>query len=513
MLSISGKGYAKSIDIQVQRDVSSSRYYIATWEAEENYRMSFHPKTLEGNDTGGTKITKSYPAESWVFKRSCNKTHRIDIYWIPRSDFAKEENRIKTLIIDKCEISVEDNPNYVGPTPNPNPNPNPNPEPNPSEPEPEPEQPVVEISVVSAQYNPEFKDITIEWSQVFRANRYRVFQNGVFLRETSGNTTEVEPNAEVLIEALDERGNVIGRSNIYRTDFIDDNLDDEGLGHIENFEVYDGFLAWDSYPNASYYVINGQMTPNNYLSFAEGELDGDVTVIAYNQAGQPIAQATTNACFTQLCNCIRELIPVLDAIDSNTGYMISQLSNLVGISDQIRSIASQIRNDTSSIVSNTSQIVSNTNQIANNTRGILDELQTFRNYTAPSVSDYSFPTIEQNKPPMRETKFEDTNTYFRDQGDDSAPPPLPTAPEPTDQWNDGKGGIVRKQAPMKPNEVLKKAPSLTKDSVLTKDSILQKDRVLDKSPSLKRDAPMKKQVEQGTFIWTAEQYREREGKK
>lgn len=489
MLSMDMMVSAKEVNIEVQREVSGAVYFKASWEAQDGYRLAFHPKTLDGLDTGGTKITKSYPSDFYVFKRSCNKTHRIDLYWVPKSKFTSEEYFIQTVIIDNCQVKQEYNPN-------PSPEPPPDPEPNPEEP---PEESIGEVTIKGSYFDSEH--VIVEWNPYTNADKYRVFQNGEFLIQTNDLSTPVLPYSEIIVEALDSAGNVIARSKVFYSDYLDENIGEDGLGQIDNFEVYeDGFLAWDHYPNAIYYEVNGERTYNNFIDLLDPDLDGDYQVIAYDHSGNPIAQSTTNACFTQLCNCIRELLPVLEQIDSNTGHMIRQLQDLLGTSEQLRYIAESIKFDTGNIVNNTSQI-------ANNTKGILEELQTNNNYSSPSTGDYKFPTLEENKPPMREGKFEDKNTYFRDQGDDPSPPPLPVAPEPTDQWSDGNGGIVKKQSPIKPNEVLKRS------SVLSRDSVLEKDAVLKKSPALKRDQPMETKIEQGSFIWTAEQYREREGRK
>jgi hypothetical protein len=143
-------------------------------------------------------------------------------------------------------------------------------------------------------------------------------------------------------------------------------------------------------------------------------------------------------CGTVICDCIKSLQPALDQIQKNTGDLLPKVDNLILSVKDVKTSVDLLK----------------------------DQLMTDTPYPIDSVASKIVPSIEDNKPPMHETgKFEDTTTYFTDQGDAVTPEPLPVAPEPSTSWKDKNGTEVSKQT------MLQKSPSLQQDSIITKQPV------------------------------------------
>ncbi|WIA44694.1 hypothetical protein [Bacillus velezensis] len=143
------------------------------------------------------------------------------------------------------------------------------------------------------------------------------------------------------------------------------------------------------------------------------------------------------------------------------------------------------------------EAVDNVNESTKAVKGAVDDLKD--QFT--SDKDYSFDDppgykLTDYKPDLPDTPFKDTNTYFKDNGDDSSDDmsKLPQAPEPKD-W-DG----VKKQKELKKDKEQQKDDELKKDREKKKDDELQrdefkKDREQKKDDELKKDQ-FKKDKEQ-----------------
>lgn len=270
-------------------------------------------------------------------------------------------------------------------------------------------------------------------------------------------------------------------------------------------------LSWSPVDGAVGYQVlqDGQvvenLTPNTSVTLPD---HGEVRVIAFDQHSQVITSEMMQLgdsfppdpgtdpgtdpwaeCATAICNCIKELMPALEQIESNTGGMLNQLAQMIPIMNSMDGKLSSIRD-------------------------VLDdfrnEFKTNQTYPIKSVQDYNLPTLEDNKPPMREGVYRDNNVYFTDKGDDALPPALPVAPEPVEQWKDSGGNLIDRQAPgqQQPNltrdpqpsmapaqtrspsqsrqPAQSKEPSQTRAPAQTRSPDLERDQVLQPSPKMTR---------------------------
>lgn len=148
-------------------------------------------------------------------------------------------------------------------------------------------------------------------------------------------------------------------------------------------------------------------------------------------------------CANQICQCISALSPALDQINQNTHGILNQMANVISSIDDVKKSVDAVK----------------------------DQLQPIKDYPIKSIDDYQIPKLEDNKPLMHESgKFEDTKTYFTDQGDAAEPPSLPVAPDPVTEWKDALGNTVKKQSSMHRDEVKKRSPVLHRDPVMQKDN-------------------------------------------
>jgi hypothetical protein len=201
--------------------------------------------------------------------------------------------------------------------------------------------------------------------------------------------------------------------------------------------------------------------------------EGSYTVRALDASDNTVGESdlyvkpyTLQDCSTDICKCINQLTPVLQAINSDTSNILSKLTDLLAETQEVKNILTEFKN----------------------------EFITSQTFQTKQTSDYVFPTLEDNKPTMPSGVFHDNTTYFNDQGDDSPPPALPAAPEPNNFWKDAIGNVFIQQDAITPDENMSKQTNMQKTPVFTKDLDQQKEIEIQKQPSLQRSDPLTREL-------------------
>ncbi|MCG7218207.1 hypothetical protein MF069_36525 [Paenibacillus mucilaginosus] len=249
-------------------------------------------------------------------------------------------------------------------------------------------------------------------------------------------------------------------------------------------------ITWNPTAGAANYEVykDGQMVGNvpadtSPLSYdVSSSGPGGYTVRAVDSSGATLAESdlivsdpgttdpggggttpddiTLAECADLICQCIRELKPILNDIKSGIGDAVTELQEVETAVRDVETAVDEVK----------------------------AQLLPTKEYPMPQEPDYPPVNLEDYKPPMHETgKFEDTNTYFTDQGDAPTPGKLPPVPEPVTEWETGSGKVSKQ-----PNQL--KEPSMTRDAVKQRDPVLQRD------PELTRE------IKSYELRWKSEQY-------
>lgn len=192
---------------------------------------------------------------------------------------------------------------------------------------------------------------------------------------------------------------------------------------------------------------------------------GTYTVVSSTGASSDII--VEDDCADVICQCIRELLPVLESIDGKTGGILSELRDVV--SPELKDINGVLKD-------------------------IRSELRTNQTYSAPNVQDYPAYDMTPHKP-AEPAPYRDDTVYFSDPGDvDEVPPPFPAAPEPT-PWRDDQGNE------MQPDQPLQRGEPMQSDPVMQPDPVMQSDPQLQRDPVLQRGDPLQVEEQEHELRW------------
>jgi hypothetical protein len=185
-----------------------------------------------------------------------------------------------------------------------------------------------------------------------------------------------------------------------------------------------------------------------------------------------------------ICTCINNLQPTLNAINDSTNGVITQLVNL----------GNQLSSKIDQQISATDQVRLGIEDLKNQ---LLGQITPTQDYPLPTVRP--LPLLSDNKPPMVNGVFTDNTTYFTDQGDAPSPASFPVAPNPTLSWNDTKGGLKYRENPMIKEQPKIRTPVYTKSIPFTKSIPDIKTPPLTKSVPLTRSVPLTKSIKPTLF--------------
>lgn len=199
----------------------------------------------------------------------------------------------------------------------------------------------------------------------------------------------------------------------------------------------------------------------SYTIIGDGGKESDVNVPADISNGTNALNEVAKA----ICECINDLQPVLNEIRDNTADAVVQL---------------QIANG-------------NLNHIGNVLEDINRHLTPTVNVQRPSVH---IPSLSDFKPDHTvPPPYKDNNTYFRSNGVEPSPGPLPQAPEPAKEWKDHSGNVIMQQPEIKKDQEMKVDPVMKQDQVMTQDPVPIRE------PEMKADPPMVQDTTQYQLRW------------
>ncbi|GAV16089.1 hypothetical protein [Paenibacillus sp. NAIST15-1] len=314
--------------------------------------------------------------------------------------------------------------------------------------------------------------------------------NGVYditLRDASGAVKHTIPS--IRTDKISSPACSSGIENKVRND-LNAGLSVSGCGPEEEKKAT---MYWDQDGSSSYEIWkDGQKigeTSNthyqvedpkgSYTIIGGGGKESDVNVPADITSGTNALNEVAKA----ICECINDLQPVLSEIRDNTADAVVQL---------------QIANG-------------NLNHIGNVLEDINRHLTPTVDVQRPSVH---IPSLNDFRPDyLPNGTYKDNNIYFRPNGVEPSPPSFPQAPEPTKEWKDANGNVVRQQGEMTKDPLLKqdsvlkqdpvpaKQPEMKQDKPLQQDSVLKQDPIPIRQPEMKRDAPMVQDTKQYQVRW------------
>ncbi|MCY7487907.1 hypothetical protein [Paenibacillus alvei] len=262
-----------------------------------------------------------------------------------------------------------------------------------------------------------------------------------------------------------------GIENKVRND-LNAGLSVSGCGPEESKEAT---MYWDQDGSSSYEIWkDGQKigeTGNShykvddpkgsYTIVGSGGKESDINVPADITSGTNALNEVAKA----VCECINDLQPVLNQISDNTSDAVVQLEIANG----------------------------SLNHIGNLLEDINRHLRPTVDVKRPSVH---IPSLSDFKPDHAvPPPYKDNNTYFRPNGVEPSPGPLPQAPEPAKEWKDHSGNVIMQQPEIKKDKEMKIDP------VMKQDKEMSRDPVPVRQPEMQRDPPMKQDTTQYQLRW------------
>lgn len=218
-------------------------------------------------------------------------------------------------------------------------------------------------------------------------------------------------------------------------------------------------VTWEPHPGAAYYDIykDGQKVDSTTGTEYDLPSDGSYSVVAKDGSGNLVGESDVNTHFIDpvgngdadaICQCIRDLAPILEEIRDNTGEIIVKLDET---NRQLQ-------------------------QVNDNLQKVLNQITPKKEYPLPAPVKKP----ELYKPdPVMDQKYNPTGPTFTDQGEAPAPDAMPAAPEP-DAWE--YNGVklspdaeIGKQVEMSKGNEQVKQPDIVQEPVPTQDAPLKQD--------------------------------------
>lgn len=249
-------------------------------------------------------------------------------------------------------------------------------------------------------------------------------------------------------------------------------------------------VSWDAVPGADRYDIykDGELIGSTPETNYDLPGDGSYSIVGKDQGGNVVGESDVNTPYIgaevnsdadAICQCIRDLEPILNEIRDNTQAIHQDLQE-------------------------TNKQLGEANE---NLKEIIKQLTPTKDYPLPTP--IVEPDLYEPDEVMPES-YENDQVYFTDPGAAETPDSMPAAPEP-EAW-EMDGVTMEPETELVPDEPLTADPVIQPDAPMTSEPELQADPEINPDqelildPELEADPPMQVVEEEYELRWRSDQY-------